>query len=87
MALPERLLLTGATGSPYTRKMVALMRYRHIAHSILWGDPAQLEERGLPKPKVALHPTFFFPDENGELEAVVDSTPIIRRLEQEQAGR
>ena len=36
---------------------------------------------GLEKPKPGLLPTFILPDDNGEMKAVTDSTPIIRRLE------
>jgi glutathione S-transferase len=32
-------------------------------------------------------PTFYFPKADGGVEAIVDSTPIIRRLEAEYAGR
>jgi len=77
-----RVKLMGVFASPYTRKMVSLMRYRRIPYSLVWGDPSR-EEYQLPKPKVALLPTFYFEDEQGKLEAVVDSTPIIRRLERE----
>ncbi|MEO9601554.1 glutathione S-transferase C-terminal domain-containing protein [Parasphingorhabdus sp.] len=42
---------------------------------------------GYPKPKVALLPTFYFRDGENNLEAMVDSTPIIRRLEADYAGR
>ena len=28
--------LMGAPGAPYTRKMLALMRYRHIPYRISW---------------------------------------------------
>ncbi len=88
MALPERLRLIGGTGSPYTRKMVALLRYRRIPYSITWGDPqAVLDARGIAKPKMVFHPTFLFESESGDVEAVCDSTPIIRRLEREHAGR
>ncbi len=41
----------------------------------------------LPNPKVQLLPTFFLPGSTGELEAVVDSSPLIRRLEADHAGR
>lgn len=85
MALPERLMLSGAVGSPYTRKMVALLRYRRIPHNMVWSG--HVVDSDLPKAKVALLPTFYFPDEAGELKAVVDSTPIIRRLESEHSGR
>ena len=79
------LAFKGAPGSPYTRKMLALMRYRHIPYRYLVGDAA--DKAGMPKPVVELLPTFYFPDGSGALVAVTDSTPILRRLEQEVAGR
>ncbi|MBL4667302.1 MAG: glutathione S-transferase C-terminal domain-containing protein, partial [Sneathiella sp.] len=45
------------------------------------------ELKALPKPKVGLLPTFFFSTAEGADEAVVDSTPIIRRLEENKPGR
>ncbi len=88
MALSERLRLIGATASPYTRKMLSLLRYRRIPYSITWGDPAVvLDAMGIAKPKIAFHPTFLFESEAGELQAVCDSTPIIQRLEQEVTER
>ncbi len=80
------LELMGAPGSPYTRKMLAILRYRRIAHAMLWGGNATRLE-GYPEPKVKLLPTFFFPKDDGALEAVVDSTFIIRRLEAMVPGR
>ncbi len=81
-----RLELTGAAGSPYTRKMLSVLRYRHLPYSVYWGN-GNIPE-GYPEPKVRLLPTFFFPDgENGELVPVTDSTPIIRRLEKDYPGR
>jgi len=85
MTLPLPLQLKGAPGSPYTRKMLALLRYRHIPYEFLIGD--QSTRAGLPEPKVSLLPTFFLPNAAGELEAVVDSTPLIRRFEREFEGR
>ena len=76
------LPLRGSPGSPYTRKMLAVLRYRRIPYRFLQADSPDL-----PKPKVGLIPVFYFPDESGELQAEVDSTPIIRRLEQEYPGR
>jgi glutathione S-transferase len=75
----------GSPGSPYTQKMLALLRYRRIAYRFLHGAAAGLAE--LPKPKVALLPTFYLPDETGALQAVVDSTPLIRRFERSHTGR
>lgn len=88
MSHTNPITLIGAPPSPYTRKMIAIMRYRRIAYRIAWGDPASiLTEMGVAKPKVALLPTYLLPDEAGELQAVCDSTPIIRRLEAEHEGR
>lgn len=55
--MTDRLELMGAPGSPYTRKMLALLRYRHIDYNIIWGGAMGAPE-GYPKPKVALLPTF-----------------------------
>ena len=85
------LVLSGVPGSPYTRKMVALLRYRRIPYRLLQtaGTPA-----GMPAPKVPLLPTFYLPrkqdtsEARGEsLEAVTDSTPLLRRFEREFEGR
>ena len=82
---PAPLHLKGAPGSPYTRKMLALLRYRRIPYAFLVGNEA--DRLGLPKPRVELLPTFYLPNAAGELEAVVDSTPLIRRFEAEFEGR
>ena len=82
----KRIEFAGAPGSPYTRKMIATLRYRHIPYAVFWGN-GELPD-GYPKPKVGLLPTFYFPDnEDGGLVAVTDSTPIIRRLENEYPDR
>jgi len=86
MSDPARIEFLGAPGSPYTRKMLAILRYRRIAHNMLWGGHRGDQER-YPKPKVRLLPTFYFPKGDGEFEAVVDSTFILRRLEGEYKGR
>ena len=77
--------LMGAPGSPYTRKMLSLMRYREIPFRIHW-TTGEVPE-GFPKPKVRLLPTYFLPGKDGELEAVTDSTPLIRRFEKDYEGR
>ncbi len=88
MSTPERLRLIGGTASPYTRKMLALLRYRRIPYSITWGDPAGvLDTMGLDKPKPTLHPTFLFEGPDGKPEPTCDSSPIIRRLEAMYPGR
>jgi glutathione S-transferase len=88
MSTRERLRLIGGTGSPYTRKMVALLRYRRIPYSITWSDPAGiLDGMGIEKPKPTFHPTFLFEGEDGSVQPVCDSSPIIRRLEGLYPGR
>ena len=77
--------LEGSPASPYTRKMLAVLRYRRIPYRFLVGTNGPMGD--LPQPKVDLLPTFYLPDADGRIEAVVDSTPIIRRLEQAVAGR
>lgn len=82
----DRIELMGAAGSPYTRKMLGVLRYRHLPYSVFWGFGNTPE--GYPEPKVRLLPTFYFPDgEHGALMPVTDSTPIIRRLEADYSGR
>lgn len=75
----------GAPASPYTRKMLAVLRYRRIAHELL--TPPMAMARGMPRAKVPLLPTFYLPDAAGVIEAVTDSSPLIRRLEAEHPGR
>lgn len=85
MTIAEPVQFKGMPGSPYTRKMLAYLRYRHIRYELLIGDQAQ--SLGLPQPKVELLPTFYLPNAQNELEAVVDSTPLIRRFEDAFTGR
>lgn len=83
--MASEIVLMGVPGSPYTRKMLALLRYRRIPYRLILGS--QRNPSDLPQPKVRLLPTFYFPDASGRLEPVVDSTPIIRRLEDMHAER
>jgi glutathione S-transferase len=88
VASDNSVRLVGGTGSPYTQKMVALMRYRRVPYAITWGDPAMTcDALGVEKPKPIFMPTFFFSGDGGALQAVCDSTPIIRRLEDMYPGR
>ena len=88
MSKIDPLTLIGNAASPYTRKMIALLRYRRIPYRIIWGDPRDiLEGMGIARPKVGLLPTFLLPDGAGKIQAVCDSTPIIRRLDEDFSGR
>ena len=55
--------LSGLPGSPYTRKMLALLRYRHMPYRFISRDEARA--RCLPEPRVPLHPTFYLTDAQG----------------------
>ena len=84
----DRITLIGLPPSPYTRKMIALLRYRQIPYQVIWGSPHDtfknkgiFNDLGIEAPKPALLPTFILPNDKGEFETVTDSTPIIRRLE------
>ena len=81
----SNLLLMGVPGSPYTRKMLAVLRYRHLPYELLYRNSPRLAT--LPKPKVELIPIFYLPDAQGVVQAVTDSTPLIRRFEAEVPGR
>ena len=71
--MTDPITIAGSPGSPYTRKMLAVLRYRRIPYVFL---PIARARETLPQPKVALLPTFYF-----DGAPVTDSTPIIRRLE------
>ena len=87
MTIPTPLKMVGAPGSPYTRKMRALLRYRRIPYQLIIRNSR--EDVDLPKPKVGLIPQFILPDEAnpGRVVAEVDSTPLIRRFERAFSGR
>lgn len=85
MTLPTPLRFMGAPGSPYTRKMRALLRYRRIPYIQIQQNSE--EAASLPQAKPSLLPTFVLPDESGEPAAVTDSTPLIRRFEESFSGR
>ena len=79
-----RLELIGAPGSPYTRKMRALLRYRRIPFRFV----IQSGEVPVPPVPVALIPILVYrraPE--GEDTAMIDSTFQLRRLEREFEGR
>ena len=88
----EPLELMGVPGSPYTRKMLALLRYRRIRFHLLPGSRHRIDQNEnryatRPAPKVPLLPTFYALDENGVEQAVCDSTPLIRDFERSFSGR
>ena len=84
MTLPYKIL--GAPGSPYSRKLRSVFRYRRIPFT--WANRNSKEDVNTPKVSVNLLPVLVIPGENGDYsEAKIDSTPIIRFLEAEQSDR
>jgi len=86
------LELMGAPGSPYTRKMLAVMRFRNIPYRLEHqtyrpGPDGDKHRKTRVQPKIPLMPTYYFKDEKGEEIAVTDSSPLIRRFEKEYEGR
>ncbi|HUI28053.1 MAG TPA: glutathione S-transferase N-terminal domain-containing protein [Candidatus Kryptonia bacterium] len=79
------LRIVGAPGSPYSRKLRAVLRYRRIPYA--WINQGSPETRGLPQPRVQLLPQLILPGPDGALEARTDSTPLIRELEKRYPGR
>ncbi|TDI58910.1 MAG: glutathione S-transferase family protein [Alphaproteobacteria bacterium] len=81
----------GSPGSPYTRKMLGMMRFRRIPYELTLQSrhaaPARKKSEPRPVPKVPLLPTYYLPNEDGEVVAVTDSSPLIRRFETEYTGR
>ncbi len=74
------LTLVGGYGSPYSRKMRAVLRYRRIPFR--WIMRGSAEDVGIPPVPVALIPVLVFPGESGAPdEAMIDSTFEIIRLE------
>jgi glutathione S-transferase len=78
------LTLVGMPGSPYSRKLRAVLRYRRIPYA--WVNQFSPEARGLPKPRVELLPQLLVEGADGT-EARTDSTPLIRDLERLVRGR
>jgi glutathione S-transferase len=75
------LRLVGAPGSPYTRKMRALLRYRRIPFRFV--IRGSREDADTPPVPVALIPVLVFPGEGtSRATAMIDSTFQIRRLEE-----
>jgi glutathione S-transferase len=84
--------LMGAPGSPYTRKMLGVMRFRHIPYRLerqsrIRNSSEDRHRKKRVQPKVPLLPTFYFEDDKAGEIAVTDSSPLIRRFEKEYEGR
>lgn len=81
----ERLRVVGIHGSPYSRKLLAALRYRRIPFSWIVKDSP--EDHDLPQPRVVLLPQLITTDSAGTSVAVTDSTPMLRDLDRKFPGR
>lgn len=92
MIFGDYVELKGVPGSPYTRKMLALLRYRRVPYRLIQRARFQIDQDlerfpEKPAPKVELLPTFYCMNEKGEEIAICDTTPVIRLLEEAFQGR
>ena len=79
--MTDAIKLIGNVASPYTRKMIAYLRYKRIPYEVIWGQPEDvLNEMKIEPPKPILLPVFIL-DRDGQASAVTDSTPLIREFE------
>ena len=79
--MTDRLQVFGATPSPYTLKLLALLRFKHIPYSIHWGDiTSNLKKFNLEPAKPSLLPSVIM-DSNHLKSVSTDTTPIIENLE------
>ena len=77
----QPLVLAGQYGSPYTLKMRAVLRYRHIPFRWMLRDSKWDD---LPAPPVPIIPVIAYPNADGGYgDITVDSSPQIMRLETE----
>jgi glutathione S-transferase len=84
MQAPLKIL--GAPGSPYSRKLRSALRFRRIAH--VWVQRGSKDEGDVPEPPLPLIPVLVFPNDDGVYaESAVDTTPLLRRLEEQFQGR
>ncbi|HVN64667.1 MAG TPA: glutathione S-transferase N-terminal domain-containing protein [Candidatus Binataceae bacterium] len=76
----SQLKLVGGFGSPYSRKMRAVMRFRRIPFS--WILRGSAEDVNIPEAPVQLIPVLVIPGDTGAPDtAMIDSTFQIKRLE------
>ncbi len=81
----QPILISGAVGSPYTRKMLAILRYRRLPHRFL--NSLSAEVRALPQPPLPLLPCIYLSQPDVSYFATSDSSVQLRTLEELSAER
>ncbi len=85
--MDEPIKVFGNVGSPYTQKILSLLRYRNIPYTVSWGDVVQnLDLLKIKPPKPVLLPTIVIKEKN-TYECKTDTTPIIRFLEKKYKNK
>ena len=85
--MTDSIKLIGNVASPYTRKMIAYLRYKRIPYEVIWGQPEDvLKKMNIEAPKPILLPVFIL-ERDGQAAAVTDSTPLIREFEEKYPER
>ena len=72
----DTLRIVGAPGSPYSRKLRAVLRYRRIPYA--WVQMGSPEARALPRPRVELLPQLVFPGAREALDRFLAADPPAR---------
>ena len=81
--MKDPIKVFGNVGSPYTQKILALLRYRNIPYTVSWGDVVHnLSLLKIEPPKPVLLPTIVLKNNDGKNICKTDTTPIIRYLEE-----
>lgn len=75
------VLLAGVPGSPYSRKMRAVLRYRQIPHRFLLSHTPSATVKSLPPLPRPLLPGMWLPDGDADWTAMSDSTFQIEALD------
>ncbi|MFT5204695.1 MAG: glutathione S-transferase [Candidatus Aldehydirespiratoraceae bacterium] len=85
MSSDQPIVIRGAFSSPYSLKMRAVLRYRHIPFRWILKDS---KWDTFPPGNVPVIPVLIFAGDDGDYtETLVDSSPQILRLEQDFADR
>lgn len=84
LARPD-LVIRGAHSSPYSRKMRAVLRYRHIPHQ--WVVRGMTGDDMPPGPVPVIPVIGWRNDDGSYRDVMVDSSPQITKLEAEYVGR
>lgn len=79
-----KMIVAGSPGSPYSRKLLAAMRYKRIPYELKWVAPGG--PPNFPSPRVPLLPVLYV-DGGDELLPWVDTTPILRELDKFSPAR